>query len=95
MIEEIKTARLHLEYLTREAAKRGTTEVSDFLKEHGVEEAIVNLAELLNKQERTQFEILADGDPLSNCCGAPRWMDLESDICSECKEHADFTMEDE
>jgi len=27
---------------------------------------------------------------LSNCCDAPRWMDLESDICSDCKEHADF-----
>lgn len=28
-------------------------------------------------------------EELSNCCGANRWYD-ESDICSECKEHADF-----
>lgn len=32
---------------------------------------------------------------LSNCCDAPRWMDLESDICSECKEHADFYDDEE
>jgi hypothetical protein len=25
----------------------------------------------------------------SNCCGANRW--LEADICSQCKEHADFS----
>jgi len=24
----------------------------------------------------------------SNCCGASRWFD--TDICSDCKEHADF-----
>ena len=28
-------------------------------------------------------------EELSNCCGASRWYD-ESDICSDCKEHADF-----
>lgn len=27
----------------------------------------------------------------SNCCGAPRWCD--TDICSDCKEHADFNEE--
>ena len=26
---------------------------------------------------------------VSNCCGATRWLG-ETDICSECKEHADF-----
>lgn len=26
----------------------------------------------------------------SNCCGASEWMD-NTDICSECKEHAEFT----
>ena len=25
---------------------------------------------------------------LSNCCGASNWLDM--DICSDCKEHADF-----
>jgi len=29
----------------------------------------------------------------SNCCGADRW--YETDICSECREHADFTDLDE
>ena len=29
----------------------------------------------------------------SNCCGAPRWM--ETDLCSDCKEHADFIEDDE
>ncbi len=27
-------------------------------------------------------------EELSNCCGASRWG--ETDICSNCKEHADF-----
>ena len=27
---------------------------------------------------------------LSNCCDAQRLAELESDICSECREHADF-----
>ena len=27
---------------------------------------------------------------ISNCCGAPRIDYLESDICSDCKEHASF-----
>ena len=27
-------------------------------------------------------------EPLSTCCSATRW--LETDICSECKEHTDF-----
>jgi len=48
---EILIAKLHLEYLIHEAKKRDTIEVSDFLKEHGVEEAIVRLAELINKLE--------------------------------------------
>ena len=25
---------------------------------------------------------------LSNCCGASNWLDM--DICSDCKQHADF-----
>ena len=29
----------------------------------------------------------------SNCCGASRWFD-ETDICSECKEHAEFYTEE-
>jgi|GEM_PF-5180842 len=29
-------------------------------------------------------------EELSNCCGAPRWLD-ETDICEDCKEHADFS----
>ena len=29
---------------------------------------------------------------MSNCCSAPRWG--ETDICSKCKEHADFYEED-
>ena len=33
-------------------------------------------------------------EELSNCCGANRWYD-ESDICSECKEHACFEEEEE
>jgi hypothetical protein len=32
---------------------------------------------------------------LSTCCDAPRWRDLESDICESCREHADFVEEDE
>jgi len=28
-------------------------------------------------------------EEFSNCCGASRWMD-ETDICADCKEHADF-----
>jgi hypothetical protein len=31
---------------------------------------------------------------LSECCDAPRWFD-ESDICSDCKEHAEFYREEE
>lgn len=30
---------------------------------------------------------------VSDCCGAERW--LETDICSDCKEHADFVDEEE
>ena len=33
-------------------------------------------------------------EEVSNCCGAARWME-ETDICSDCKEHADFEDEDE
>jgi len=33
-------------------------------------------------------------EELSNCCGATRWFD-ESDICSDCKEHAEFYNEEE
>ena len=33
-------------------------------------------------------------EEVSNCCGAARWME-EADICSDCKEHADFEDEDE
>lgn len=29
----------------------------------------------------------------SNCCGASRWG--ETDICSDCKEHAEFYNEEE
>ena len=32
-------------------------------------------------------------EELSNCCGFPRWG--ETDICSDCKEHADFYNEEE
>ena len=28
-------------------------------------------------------------EEFSNCCGAGRWMD-DTDICADCKEHADF-----
>lgn len=31
---------------------------------------------------------------LSDCCGAPEWLD-DTDICNECKEHADFNEEEE
>ena len=30
----------------------------------------------------------------SNCCGALRWLG-ETDMCSECKEHAEFQEEEE
>jgi hypothetical protein len=33
-------------------------------------------------------------EELSNCCGADRWYD-EIDICSQCKEHAEFVCEEE
>ncbi len=29
----------------------------------------------------------------SNCCGASAW--FETDICSDCREHADFEMIEE
>lgn len=32
---------------------------------------------------------------LSTCCDAERWNNLESDICSSCKEHADFVENEE
>ena len=32
-------------------------------------------------------------EELSNCCGALRW--YETDVCSDCKEHADFYNEEE
>jgi hypothetical protein len=32
-------------------------------------------------------------EEFSNCCGASRWG--ETDICSDCKEHADFYNEEE
>jgi len=32
---------------------------------------------------------------LSTCCDAERWNDLEGDIYSYCREHADFVEEDE
>ena len=31
---------------------------------------------------------------VSNCCGSLRWLG-ETDICSECKEHAEFISEGE
>ena len=31
---------------------------------------------------------------VSNCCGALRWLG-ETDICTECKEHAEFEEEEE
>lgn len=31
-------------------------------------------------------------EEFSNCCGAARWG--ETDICSDCKEHADFEEEE-
>ena len=30
---------------------------------------------------------------VSNCCGALRWIG-ETDMCSECKEHAEFIREE-
>ena len=33
-------------------------------------------------------------EELSDCCGAPRWFS-ETDICSDCKEHADFYSDEE
>ncbi len=32
---------------------------------------------------------------VSTCCDAERWLNLESDICSSCKEHADFVEEND
>jgi len=32
---------------------------------------------------------------VSTCCDAERWLNLESDICSSCKEHAEFIEEDD
>ena len=32
-------------------------------------------------------------EELSNCCGASRWS--ETDVCSDCKEHAEFNEENE
>ncbi len=32
-------------------------------------------------------------EPLSSCCGAPAWGN--TDLCGECKEHADFMDDDE
>ena len=33
-------------------------------------------------------------EEVSNCCGAARWME-GTDICSDCKENANFEDEDE
>jgi hypothetical protein len=32
-------------------------------------------------------------EEFSNCCGASRWG--ETDVCSDCKEHAEFNEENE
>ena len=40
---------------------------------------------------KSKYEKGDDEGELSCCCGATRWhIASESDICSECKEHADF-----
>lgn len=36
----------------------------------------------------TYKDIQEEKEGLSNCCGASNWLDM--DICSDCKEHADF-----
>ena len=44
-------------------------------------------AELEKQMEEVTVSSI-DDEPLSTCCSASSW--LETDICSECKEHADF-----
>ncbi len=44
-------------------------------------------AELEKQMEEVAVSSI-DDEPLSTCCSASRW--LETDICSECKEHTDF-----
>ena len=43
------------------------------------------------KNTKLELPVIEDEEPLSNCCTAPftfpGWPD--SDICSQCKEHAD------
>ena len=38
-------------------------------------------------------KILFNMEEISNCCGASRWCD--TDICSDCKEHAEFNEENQ
>jgi hypothetical protein len=45
-------------------------------------EDLIEFAEKYNKQT---IKIMEN----SECCGAERWND--TDICSDCREHADFT----
>jgi hypothetical protein len=44
-------------------------------------------------QQKTDHQKRIIMEELSNCCGASRWG--ETDVCSDCKEHADFYNEEE
>ena len=53
---------------------------------------------MVKEEKRPQHpdEMCPDEDPVSNCCTAPFWYPgwPDSDICSQCYEHADL-MEEE
>ena len=74
MIKEINTP-LHLIRLFD--SKRITFE--SFLFRMKAEEMSVNTYKYTKEEEE---------EDLSDCCGASNWLD--TDICSDCKEHADF-----
>ena len=56
------------------------------------------LGEEIRKFEKNMEKIRKrEEEPLSNCCGAPPWNEIHDGlaICSRCKEHADFTGDDD
>jgi hypothetical protein len=48
-----------------------------------------------NELQEADYNLYCYEREMSNCCGAERWLET-TDICSKCKEHADFSgVEDE
>lgn len=71
---------IKLEDIFNEEKKQG---VKEFIKKQ--KQIIINIME---KDE--ELGLYEEEELLSDCCGAPEWQD-ETGICNECREHAEFS----